>query len=115
MSILLALSFLALFQLPHLSSAVPGGYFRFQRFSAAELRQSLGLESLKLDDQEFSNAAVAELVVPADECRSNRELAQLSSRHLPRRSTAAEAEATIMSSLKTNHGLLTPLTHLSKQ
>lgn len=98
MSILLALSFLAFFQMPHLSSAVPGEFVQFQRFSAAELRQSLGLESLKLDDQEF----------PADESRSNRELAQLSSRHLPRRRTA-EAEATIciMSSLKTNHGLLT--------
>ncbi|PTQ44913.1 hypothetical protein MARPO_0017s0030 [Marchantia polymorpha] len=43
MSILLALSFLALFQMPHLSSAVPGGLFRFQRFSAAELPQSVGL------------------------------------------------------------------------
>lgn len=48
MLILLALSFLALFQMPHLSSAVPGGFFQFQRFSAAELRQSLGLESLKI-------------------------------------------------------------------
>ncbi|BFI43361.1 hypothetical protein MPTK2_8g17740 [Marchantia polymorpha subsp. ruderalis] len=75
MSILLALSFLTLFQMPHLASAVPGGFFRFQRFSAAELRQSLGLENLKLDDQESRNAAVAELVVPSDESRSNRELA----------------------------------------
>ncbi|KAG6545502.1 hypothetical protein Mapa_013104 [Marchantia paleacea] len=70
MAILLALSFLTIFQMLHLSSAAPGGFFRFQRFSAAELRQNLGLDSLKLDEREFTNAA-AELVVAADESRNH--------------------------------------------